>query len=116
MKKRTAVFAPIAAVLLITINCGCDGNSPASSGQTGSVAEMCAQSEEAAHYIAAESVNANDVTRVTDDLIANRKDPQLDDRTLASIGSIVILRRGTETPDEIGAGVKSTCISATSGH
>lgn len=79
------------------------------SGGAATNAEMCTQSAEAAHYIAAMSVNSSDVVRVTDQVIASRKYPVLGDKVVASIGSVVALSQGTKTPDEIAAQIKNTC-------
>jgi len=80
-----------------------------SSGGTATGAQMCSQSAEAAHYIAAMSTDSNDVVRVTNEVIANRKYPLLGDKVVASIGTVVALSRGTKTPDEISAQISSTC-------
>lgn len=72
-------------------------------------AQLCSQSAEAAHYIAAMSTSSDDVVRVTDEVIADRKYPLLGDKVVASIGSVVALSRGTQTPDEISAYVRNRC-------
>lgn len=79
------------------------------SGGAAANAEICSQSAEAAHYIAAMSVSAGDVVRVTDEVIANRKYPVLGDKVVASIGSVVALSQGAQTPDEIAAHIQHTC-------
>ena len=72
-------------------------------------ADVCPQSGEAAHYIAAKSTSSDDVVRVTDEVIAERKYPALGDKMLAAIGSVVALSRGTYTPDEVSAKVQTAC-------
>ena len=72
-------------------------------------AQLCSQSAEAAHYIAAMSASSNDVVPVTDKAIADRKYPLLGDKVVASIAALVALRRGTKTPDEISAELRSAC-------
>jgi hypothetical protein len=71
---------------------------------------MCDQSEEAAHYIAAKAASASDVPRVVRDVIADRKYPLLGDKVVASIGLVVSIKYGTESPDEIAAELKQTCL------
>jgi len=83
--------------------------SPGGAGGSGSKAEFCDQSAEAAHYIAAMSASSDDVVRVTDQAIAERKYPLLGDKVVASIGAVVALGRGTQTPDEISALVREKC-------
>ena len=78
--------------------------------------DLCAQSAEAAHYIAAKSGNSGDVTQVTDDVIADQKYPALGDKVTASIGAMVALSRDTDTPDEISAKVRTTCENAAAQH
>ena len=80
-----------------------------SSGGAATNADICSQSGEAAHYIAAMSASPDDVVRVTDQVIADRKYPLLGDKVVASIGSVVALGIGTQTPDEISASVRNAC-------
>lgn len=77
---------------------------------SGSRAELCDQSAEAAHYIASLSTSSDDVVRVTDQVIADRKYPLLGDKVVASIGGVVALSRGAQTPDEISATIKAKCL------
>ncbi len=87
-----------------------------SGGASANVEELCSQSAEAAHYIAAESVSAEDVNRVVGDVVAKRKYPLLDDKMVASIGGIVIVSRGTYTPDEVSQKVEETCERTVADH
>jgi len=80
-----------------------------SSGSSITTEQLCSQSAEAAHYIAAMSASPGDVVRVTDQVIANRKYPELGDKVVASIGGVVATSMGTRTPDQISAGIRSTC-------
>lgn len=79
------------------------------SGSAGISAEFCSQSADAAHYIAAASVSPDDVTRVTGQVIADRKYPMLDDKVVASIGAVVAVGWGTRTPDQFSDSVRATC-------
>lgn len=101
--KRACLALSLGLMVAATLF-GCDNSSNGS--DTG---ELCAQSTEAAHYIAAKSVDVNDVVRVTDEVIADRKYPALDDKVLGSIGAVVALKYGQETPDEISEDVRNTC-------
>lgn len=77
---------------------------------SGSKADLCDQSAEAAHYIAAASTSSDDVVRVTDQVIADRKYPLLGDKVVGSIGAVVALSRGTKTPDEISESIRQRCL------
>lgn len=80
-----------------------------SSGSSITTEQLCSQSAEAAHYIAAMSESPGDVVRVTDQIIADREYSELGDKVVASIGSVVATSMATRTPDQISAGVHSTC-------
>jgi hypothetical protein len=108
--------SPVAKVFLLTVAAGVvilvvaaatgSGNG---SGSSYTKTDLCDQSAEAAHYIAAMSASSNDVVRVTDQAIADRKYPALGDKVTASIGAVVALSRGQKTPDEISASIKARC-------
>lgn len=70
---------------------------------------MCREPAEAAHYIAAKSGLRGDVTQVVNDVVADRKYPELGDKGVAGIGLIVTLGRGRKTPDEISYSVRAAC-------
>jgi len=107
---------PIAKVFLLLVVVGvgivviaaASGSGDGSSSSF-SKSELCDQSAEAAHYIAAASTTSDDVVRVTDQVIADRKYPILGDKVTASIGAVVAMSRGQKTPDEISASIKARC-------
>lgn len=75
--------------------------------------DICSQSQEAAHYIAAKSAGPGDVARVTREVIADQKYPLLGDKVLASIGGLVSVSLDRNTPDEIAQGVHDRCVLST---
>jgi len=83
-------------------------NSPTSGGSA-TTADLCSQSAEAAHYIAAMSASPSDVVRVTDQVIADRKYPLLGDKVVASIGNVIAIGWGTRTPDQFADSMRATC-------
>lgn len=105
---------PIAKIFLLLVGVGVGviviALAASPDGGAGSRAEFCDQSAEAAHYIAAMSTSSDDVVQVTDQAIADRKYPLLGDKVVASIGAVVAVSRGTQTPDEISATVKDRCL------
>ncbi len=111
-KKRVgvqlAVLAAVVVIGVIVLVAVVGGGGNKASELAATQTQICAQSAEAAHYIAAMSLNTNDVVRVTDQVIANRKYPLLGDKVLANVGAIVALKHDTETPDEIAADIRNT--------
>jgi hypothetical protein len=75
--------------------------------------DLCSQSQEAAHYIAAKSASPADVDRVTREVIADQKYPLLGDKVVASIGGMVAVSLNRNTPDEIAQGVHDRCMLST---
>lgn len=75
--------------------------------------DLCTQSAEAAHYIAAKSASPADVAQVTRDVIADQKYPLLGDKVVASIGGMVAVSLDRNTPDEIAQGVHDRCVLST---
>jgi hypothetical protein len=104
---KVFLLAVAAGVVILVIAAAAGSGNGSSSSYT--KADLCDQSAEAAHYIAAMSASSNDVVRVTDQAIADRKYPALGDKVTASIGAVVALSRGQKTPDEISASVKARC-------
>lgn len=99
----------VAAVFVIFIVAAAAG-SGGSSGASYTKIELCDQSGEAAHYIASMSTSSDDVVRVTDQVIADRKYPALGDKVVGSIGMVVALSRGDKTPDEISDTIRQRCV------
>jgi len=104
------IFLLLVAVVVGVIVIAVAASPGGGAGGSGSKAEFCDQSAEAAHYIAAMSASSDDVVRVTDQAIAERKYPLLGDKVVASIGGVVALSRGAQTPDEISATIKAKCL------
>lgn len=74
--------------------------------------EVCNQSAEAAHYIAAKSISIGGVNSVVGEVVADRKFPALGDKMIAAIGAVVITQKDTrKSPDEISAIVRQACES-----
>lgn len=74
--------------------------------------EVCDQSAEAAHYIAAKSGSIGGVNRVVSEVVADRKFPALGDKMIATIGMVVITHKDMhKSPDEISAVVRQACES-----
>lgn len=75
--------------------------------------QLCDQSKEAAHYIAAESIGNEDVPTVVGHVVADRKYPDLDDKLVGNIGLVVITERAeNKTPDEISDDIYQACQNA----
>lgn len=104
--KVLLIMVGVCALLIVGVIA--IGSSSKSEGSY-TAAEMCDQSAEAAHYIAAMSASSDDVARVTSQVIADRKYPILGDQVTASIGAVVALSRGLKTPDEISDDIKARC-------
>ena len=100
------------AVVLTIAFCSAGGGGGARNYSATNISDLCPQSAEAAHYIAAASTSSDDVTRVTSEAIADRKYPALDDKQMGLIGSVVALSRERETPDEISAKIRASCEGA----
>lgn len=79
------------------------------SGSSGTTSDLCSQSADAAHYIAAMSASDADVVAVTDRVIADQKYPLLGDKVVASIGMVVATSRDRMSPDAIADGVRARC-------
>ena len=70
----------------------------------------CLEASHAAHYIAAESGNnPGGAMAVTDDVIASHKYPDISDKQLALLGSIVQGEIATMSPDQIAHQVLEAC-------
>ena len=106
LKKALVTVAVLVIALLVFGFFQTPGN-----GAAGSFTkqDVCDQSSEAAHYIAAMSSSPSEVSDITRQVIAQRKFPALDDKLLASIGMVVILSQNTKTPDELAQTVRETC-------
>jgi hypothetical protein len=100
------IVAAVFAIFIIAAVAGSGGSSSA----TYTKSEICDQSGDAAHYIAAMSNSSEDVVLVTDQVVADRKYPAPGDKVLGSIGMVVALSRGTQTPDEISAAIRQKCL------
>jgi hypothetical protein len=103
------LFLSAVGVLVLLFIVGLASSPSGSSGDSYTKRELCDQSGEAAHYIAAMSTSSDDVVRVTDQAIAERRFPALGDKVTASIGAVVALSRSTQTPDEIASALRSKC-------
>jgi cyanophycinase-like exopeptidase len=110
-RGKTALFVFLGLGVAVLIMIAGNSNSPesAAANKAAIAADFCAQSAEAAHYIAAMSIGSSDVSRVTGEAIAERKYPILGDKVVASIAAIVITTRSTQSPDEISATVLAQC-------
>lgn len=109
--------SPVAKIFLLAVAAGviilviaAAAGSGGSSSAAYTKADLCDQSAEAAHYIAAMSVSSSDVVRVTDQAIADRKYSALGDKVVGSIGMVVALSRDSKTPDEISEAVRQRCV------
>jgi len=110
--KKLGVFVGVLIALFIAF-LAIGAFTPESAVQSSVASDLCSQSTEAAHYIAAKSASPADANRVTRDVIADQKYPLLGDKVVASIGMMVAVSLGRSTPDEIAKGVHDRCVNST---
>jgi hypothetical protein len=106
----TKIFLFVVAAFVVILIIAGVGGSGGSSSASYTKSEVCDQSGEAAHYIAAMSASSDDVVRVTDQVVADRKYSVLGDKVVGAIGMMVALSRNDKTPDEISDMVRQKCL------